>query len=117
MLSGRELRPAFARHETFHPRYGWLRKAYEAARRGPDEFVREDATTRLGVGKNMVRAIRYWGLAYKGIEEARSPGNPRLNTATPSEFGHRLLDERRGWDPYLDEPGSLWLLHWHLLRP
>jgi hypothetical protein len=110
------LRSSFARHETFHPRYGWLRKAYDAAHRGPDEFLRADATTRLGVGKNMVRAIRYWGVAFKVIEEVRSEVNPRLTAVVVSEFGDRLLDERHGWDPYLEEPGSLWLLHWQLLR-
>lgn len=108
------LAPGFARHETFHPRYGWLRKAYLAAR-DPEVFRRPDATTLLGVGKNMVRAIRYWGLAYKVIEEERSEDNPRLSDVHPSEFGDRLLGER-GWDPYLEEPTSLWLLHWQLLR-
>ena len=54
--------PVFARHETFHPRYGWFRKAYVAATRDPHVFTSEDAPVRLGVGKNMVRAIRFWGL-------------------------------------------------------
>ena len=31
--------PAFARHETFHPRYGWVKKGYDAAfKHGPDFF-------------------------------------------------------------------------------
>lgn len=67
------LRPSFARHETFHPRYGWMRKAYLAAEH-PRTFLDPDATTKLGVGKNMVRAIRYWGLAYKVIEVWRFEG-------------------------------------------
>lgn len=111
------LRSSFARHETFHPRYGWLRKAYDAACRGPEEFLAPDATTRLGVGKNMVRAIRYWGLAFKVIEEVKSEENPRLSAVLPSSFGECLLDEDRGWDPYLEESASLWVLHWQLLRP
>ena len=109
------LRPSFARHETFHPRYGWLRKAYEAAE-APQAFLHPNATTNLGVGKNMVRAIRYWGLAYKVLVEERNVDNPRLSDVRRAPFGERLFGTR-GWDPYLEEPGSLWMLHWWLLRP
>jgi hypothetical protein len=109
-------RPSFARHETFHPRYGWLKKGYDMAREDPGVFLREDATTVLGVGKNMVRALRYWSLAYKTLDEVRRHDNARLYDARPSPFGVSLLDDS-GWDPYLEDPGSLWLLHWQLLRP
>ena len=32
------------------------------------------------------------------------------------DFGRKLLGDR-GWDPFLENPASLWLLHWHLLKP
>lgn len=108
--------PAFARHETFHPRYGWLRKAFDAPAHGPGVFSLPDATVLLGVGKNMVRAIRYWGLAYKVLAEAADPDHPRLPGVVVSPFGQALLGED-GWDPYLEQPATLWLLHWQLLRP
>jgi Protein of unknown function (DUF4007) len=107
---------AFARHETFHPRYGWLQKGFAAASQDPEVFAASDATVRLGVGKNMVNAIRYWGLAFKVLEEAPNPARPRLPHIKPSAFGEALLGEG-GWDPYLEDTGSLWLLHWRLLRP
>ena len=110
-----ELLPAFARHETFHPRYGWLKKGFDEASRDPAVFLRDDATTILGVGKNMVRAIRYWCLAYKVLQERRREDNFRLYDVYPTGFGQNLLADR-GWDPYLEDPGSLWLLHWQLLR-
>ena len=107
--------PAFARHETFHPRYGWLKKGYDAAK-DPTVFLAENATTQLGVGKNMVRAIRYWVLAYKLCEEHKNADNPRLMDVKRSLFGDLLLGDE-GYDPYLEDPASLWLLHWMLLRP
>lgn len=110
-----ELQVGFARHETFHPRYGWLKKGFDAAAENPGVFLRSDATTVLGVGKNMVRAIRYWCVAYKILDEVPSESNPRVQDVVPSEFGNALLGEQ-GWDPYLEDPGSLWLLHWQLLR-
>lgn len=108
------LRPAFARHETFHPRFGWLRKGFEAVSSSEDIFLRNDAPAELGVGKNMVRAIRYWSLAYKVIGETPDLNRPRLKIAGPTKFGTQLLGED-GWDPYLERSGSLWLLHWKLL--
>jgi hypothetical protein len=43
---------AFARHETFHPRFGWLKKGYDLALEDAQVFLRDDAPVRLGVGKN-----------------------------------------------------------------
>ena len=96
---------AFARHETFHPRFGWLKKGYDRAAANAHIFLDEDAPVQLGVGKNMVRSIRYWCQAFK-----------LLANDQPTDFGERLLGDR-GWDPYLEDPASLWLLHWQLLQP
>ncbi len=95
---------AFARHETFHPRFGWLKKGFDRASRDPQVFRAEDAAVQLGVGKNMVRAIRYWCTAFKVLAEDR-----------PTAFGQQLLGQD-GWDAYLEDPASLWLLHWQLLQ-
>jgi len=105
---------SFARHETFHPRYGWLKKGYDAVLKDKEIFSREDASVRLGVGKNMVTSIRYWGLAFKVFEEfSKSERNKRTYKVT--DFGSHLLDNS-GWDPYLEDPASLWLLHRELLK-
>jgi hypothetical protein len=108
--------PAFARHETFHPRFGWLRKAVSCAQEDPGVFSDPEATVRLGVGKNMVNAIRYWGLAFKVLEQRANPDRPRVPLIVPSNFGEFLLGDD-GLDPYLEDSGSLWLLHWKLLAP
>ncbi|MGK7882290.1 MAG: DUF4007 family protein [Crocosphaera sp.] len=97
--------PVFARHETFHPRYGWLKKGFDLATQYPGIFTDDYAPVRLGVGKNMVKAIRYWCNAFKVLENDQ-----------PSNFGQQLLSDD-GYDPFLENPASLWLLHWHLLKP
>ena len=107
---------AFARHETFHPRYGWFRKAYAYVKKDPGVFLRQDATVRIGVGKNMVRAIRFWGLAAKLIATDRNSPNRRSPNLVTTDFGDALFG-RDGWDPYMEDPGTLWLLHWQLLSP
>ena len=105
--------PVFARHETFHPRYSWFRKAFATTVEDPHAFTREDATVRIGVGKNMVKAIRFWGLAAKLITEKRGELKRELE---PTSFGQALFGEC-GSDRYLEDPNTLWLLHWLLLAP
>ncbi len=67
--------------------------------------------TLLGVGKNMVRSIRHWCLAANVLEEAPAKPPARRGGLRPSEFGEALFRDR-GWDPYLEDPATLWLLHW-----
>lgn len=97
--------PIFARHETFHTRYGWLKKGFDLASEDSSIFNADNAPLRLGVGKNMVRSIRYWCHAFKVLENDQ-----------PTPFGNQLLSDQ-GYDPYLENPASLWLLHWYLLKP
>ncbi len=103
--------PSFGRHETFHPRHGWLKKAYDRVTERPDAFRADDATVRFGVGKNMVSAIRFWSLAFKITKECKGI----LETTS---LGDAIFSDDRGRDPYLERPQTLWILHWLLLaRP
>ena len=100
---------SLGRHETFAPRYGWLKKGYEAVRKDSNVFKATNAIEKLGVGKNMVSSIRYWCQAFNLIET-------RDDGLGGSDLGNRLLDDN-GWDPYLEDMASLWLLHWQLFVP
>jgi hypothetical protein len=108
--------PSFARHETFAPRFGWLRKGFTAVAGDSEAFLREDAPVTLGVGKNMVNAIRYWSMAFKLTVEHPKGGTSRANIASPTWEACWLLSDD-GADPFLEDPASLWLLHWWLLTP
>ncbi len=104
--------PAFAAHQTFHPRFGWIKKGYDNAVDDPDVFSRPDAPVRLGVGKNMVEAIKAWATATHVIARVPNPLRPRMSVALPTPLGRALLDEEMGLDPYLEDPATLWVLHW-----
>jgi hypothetical protein len=108
--------PSFARHETFAPRFGWLHKAYVAVKDDETVFLDKSAPVTLGVGKNMVNAIRYWAQAFNLTVEYPIGGTSRAMAAAPTWEAYWLLDED-GADPYLEDPASLWLLHWWLLSP
>ena len=105
--------PTFSGHETFTLRYGWLKKAMDAVSEDPNVFSRDDALVRLGVGKNMVRSIRHWGLATGLIEEDCNFVNNRGRHLRPSELGAYVFADN-GYDPYLEDVGTLWLLHYLL---
>jgi hypothetical protein len=107
--------PIFARHETFHPRYGWLKKGFDKATLESKIFAKENAPTILGVGKNMVSAIKYWCYSFKVLEEVMS-SDKKTRFSNPTFIGDKLLSET-GYDPYLEDLATLWLLHWNLLKP
>jgi len=58
----------------------------------------------LGLGKNMVKSLRFW-IDVFGIATEHD-GVP-----VPSRLGELLFDVR-GLDPFLESPQTLWLMHW-----
>ena len=101
----------FSGHETFACRYAWLTKAVTAVTAEPDLLTakrEDDAMAELGVGKNMVRSIRFWAEAVGVIQ-------PCENGHEVTEFGQKLLGgQMSGYDPYLEDIQTLWLIHWRL---
>jgi hypothetical protein len=117
LLDRPDVRLQVAGHETFPCRYGWLKKIYDAVSsvesRGLEQilavFNPDHAIGDFGVGKNMVASMRHWAIAC-GVLDASIRGG-RIDSLTTSALG-RLIFENG--DPYLEQPGSLWLLHWRL---
>lgn len=108
-----EYKPQFSGHQTFPLRYGWLKKAFDAVHKESglldswSIFHGDDAIARFGVGKNMVASMRYWAVAADIIHAHQ--GN-RIETTL---FGRKIF-ETKGLDPYMENPASLWLVHWNL---
>lgn len=105
----------FAGHESFHVRNLWLKKGYDFITR--QDFKRVNfnhnlAVINLGVGKNMVSSIRFWLKAFELIDET---------TEKPTWISQFLLDGKgkvqdKGKDPFIEDIGSIWLLHYHLVK-
>jgi len=95
----------FSGHDSFQCRQLWLKKGYDYVQEGKN-FNNEDAVVQLGVGKNMVSSIRFWLKAFNVID----------NKDIPTEFGKRLFDDENGYDPFLEDEASLWLLHYQLVK-
>lgn len=94
----------FSGHESFHCRSLWLKKGYDFITEDK-KLSNPDAVVDLGVGKNMVSAISFWMKSFGLIEKDNNL----------SEIANFLFG-KQGVDPYLENPASLWLLHYHLVK-
>lgn len=108
----------FAGHETFPLRYGWLKKAYDQVALEEELgelpgtiFNDERAIAVFGVGRNMVFSMKHWAIATSVLSSQEVEGE-RNSRISRGPLGNILFGE--GCDPYLEHPGSLWLLHWML---
>ena len=113
-----EERLQFAGHETFPLRYGWLKKAYNAVRTERENgelpgtiFSSDESISHFGVGRNMVLSIKHWALSTGVLDAIDVPGE-RSAKFSSGPVGDLLFGD--DLDPYLEHPGSLWLLHWML---
>lgn len=102
----------FSGHETFALRYGWLKKVVDAleAESGASRtiFSANDAMAHFGVGKNMVSSMRHWAVATNVVQFNKEHGHYL------TDFGRILFADGAGMDPYVENPDTLWLLHWQL---
>jgi hypothetical protein len=110
------MKAKFTGHDTFPLRYGWLYKAVNHLNLGGKLQTSNDQKTReaivdLGVGKNMVNAIRYWAEAASLLDVTRKQSNIDYST---SELGEYIFNQKTGKDPYLEHLGSVWLIHFWL---
>ena len=97
----------FGRHESFALRFGWLTKGFQALSDNADIFKSDEATVALGVGKNMVNSIRYWLRATQICTWNQQNGMQR------TKIGNAIFGQN-GWDPYLEDEATIWLIHWLL---
>jgi hypothetical protein len=93
----------FSGHETFQCRHFWLKKGYDFIKNKGD-FKSNEALIELGVGKNMVASINYWTKVFGLVD----------NGGQTSVFADKIFS-KDGFDPYLEDIGTLFLLHYRLI--
>ena len=96
-----------AGHDSFYLREGWLRKGILALYEDASIFSGPNlskAIDQLGVGANMVKAIKYW-LEVCFLVEKDHSGKTNLSSTwlTQCIMSH---------DPYFQKNETLWLLHY-----
>ena len=98
----------FRAHDTFFIRKGWLSKGMRCVANKPDVFISRDENPMdvLGIGANMVKALRYW-LQVVGLTTEPNKGK---RSQSFTDLG-RLIYEH---DTYIEELGTLCLLQYCL---
>lgn len=100
----------FRGHETFFIRKGWLSKGLKNVSVDPAVFMGNSGNPMdvLGIGSNMVKSLRYW-LQVVGLTSEPNSGKREQKF---TDFGKIIYEN----DPYLEEIGTLWLLHYNLAK-
>ena len=106
---------SFSGHESFPLRHTWLTKGVRHCAGNPLIFSSDDAMAILGVGKNMVRSIRHWCLVTGMLERVQRNGKRRAKGFTPTPLATSLFLGKKPWDPFLEDVGTLWLIHWEMV--
>lgn len=94
---------SFTGHDTFHCRSYWLKKGYDFVQKGGQ--FNDNAVVELGVGRNMVNAIRYWLRSF-GMTNEQDVLQP---------MAKKIFDDEIGFDPYCEDKATVWLLHYLLV--
>ena len=97
------IKPIFSGHESFACKSHWLKRGYDFVIAGKN-FNDDEAVVHLGVGKNMVASIKFWLEAFGLLQD---------NDLIP--IASYIFDDANGKDPYLEDIGTLWLLHFMLI--
>lgn len=98
----------FRAHDTFFIRKGWLSKGMKHVNEDGEVFIskKENPMEVLGIGSNMVKALRYWMQAVGLTSEPKHGHRPQSFT----ELGKNVFEH----DRYIEEMGTLYLLHYRL---
>ena len=98
----------FRAHDTFYIRKGWLSKGLKNVDRNGEVFISKEDNPMdvLGLGSNMVKALRYW-LQATGLTEEPNYGKRVQSLTTMGQIIYAN-------DKYLEETGTLLLLQYKL---
>ena len=104
-MSALATKPRFSGHETFACRFSWLPKAVRLIESHPAALADDDAAIlSLGLGKNMVKSLRFWLDAFDIASSIDG-------TWALKPFGAAILGSA-GADPFIERTETQWLLHW-----
>jgi hypothetical protein len=97
---------AYGRHESFYLRDKWLSKGMKAIKSEPRFFYDQDGFEKIGLGKNMVRSLRFWLLALNLMEETENKEHAL------TDIGELIYE----YDRLLQKNETVSILQYHLVR-
>lgn len=95
----------FGHHQSFYLRLNWLAKAYKMLDEDACFFTSDHGFEKIGLGKNMVKSLRYWVVALQVAEERRNEQRKTFHELT--QVG-RLI---KRYDRFVRLPLTAGVLH------
>lgn len=99
------------KHGSFYMRSGWGTKIIQAVDEDDMIFTpskEQQAIDNIGLGRVMIKALRYWSGAMKLTKEEKNPGGIRL-------IPENIYEYIKEYDLYFQKQGSLLLMHRNLV--
>ncbi|GGG67388.1 DUF4007 family protein [Paenibacillus radicis (ex Gao et al. 2016)] len=98
----------FGAHQSFYLRVNWLSKAIKMQDENPRFFFDDFAFEKIGLGRNMVKSLRYWIVATNVMEEGKDDNRQSIHQLT--EFGKLVAV----FDRFMRLPLTSVVLHYML---
>lgn len=98
----------FGHHQSFYLRVNWLSKAFKAIESDPRFFYDDHGFEKIGLGRNMVKSLRYWSIAVGMVSESKNEERKPIHVLTP--IGQLV----KRYDRFVQKPLTAAVLHYLL---
>ncbi|ERM61715.1 DUF4007 family protein [Vibrio cyclitrophicus] len=104
----------FSGHQTFPVRYGWIYKIIQEVKNEvsiSSKDTIENQMISMGIGKNMVLSVRHWIKTLNLVQ----PSQCKDKDFELTQLAEQLFvneGDSRAYDEFIDNIGTVWLLHW-----
>ena len=100
----------YGQHQSFYLRDRWLNKAVRHLKTDRRFFYDEEAFEKMGLGKNMVKSLRYWVVATGVVEEIFNEERKKIHLTT--SFGDLVYK----YDKFIKFQDTAAILHYHMCK-
>lgn len=101
---------AYGQHQSFYLRDRWLNKAIKHIKQDERFFYDEEAFEKMGLGKNMVKSLRFWVVATGIVEEKFNDDRKKIHLLTP--LGEIIYK----FDKFIQFNDTASIIHHHLVH-
>ncbi|MFC5772829.1 DUF4007 family protein [Ectobacillus antri] len=98
----------YGQHQSFYLRDRWLSKAIRQLKKDNRFFYDEEAFEKMGLGKNMVKSLRYWAIATGVVEETFNEERKKVHLIT--SFGNLIFE----YDRFIRFQDTAAIIHYHM---
>ncbi|ULL13793.1 DUF4007 family protein [Paenibacillus sp. H1-7] len=95
----------FGHHQSFYLRVNWLAKAFKMVAEDPRFFYDDFGFEKIGLGRNMVKSLRYWSVATGMMLESKNEAKKPIHVLT--DVGQLVRD----YDRFVRLPLTAAVLH------